>query len=80
LNDEQDHTGFEANLGYGLNGGFELDYGLDTLGPGYQEGDAPTLKNQTIAAYNLPNPMYMWVHSSSETNSETLTKIVGNLD
>lgn len=48
--------GFEANLGYNFN----LDYGLDTLGVGFKEGvDSPTLKNQTIAAYNLPNSCYM---------------------
>lgn len=49
--------GYEADLGYHFN----LDYGLDTLGLGFQEGDAPTLQNQTIAAYNLPNPLYMCV-------------------
>jgi hypothetical protein len=49
--------GYEANLGYNFN----LDYGLDTLGLGFQEGDAPTLKNQTISAYNLPDPLYLYV-------------------
>jgi hypothetical protein len=53
--------GFEANLGYGLNG-FNLDYGTDTLGLGFQAGvDSPTLMNQTIAAYDLPNPLYLFV-------------------
>ena len=52
--------GFDANLGYGA-GGFNLDYGLETLGLGFTTGDAPTLTNQTIAAYNLPNPMFLYV-------------------
>lgn len=48
--------GFEANLEYSMN----LQYGLDTLGLGFQEGaDAPTLKNQTVAAFALPNPFYL---------------------
>ncbi|KAF4635415.1 hypothetical protein G7Y89_g2680 [Cudoniella acicularis] len=56
LNDNVNHFGFEANLGYN----FFLDYGVDTLGLGFQDGvDAPTLKNQTVAAYNLPNPLYL---------------------
>ncbi|KAG9247675.1 aspartic peptidase domain-containing protein [Calycina marina] len=47
--------GFEANLGYS----FYLDYGLDVLGLGQQSSDAPTLNNQTIAAYNRPDPLYV---------------------
>lgn len=47
--------GYEANLGYNFN----LFYGLDTLGLGFLPGDAPTLKNQTISGYNLPNPLYL---------------------
>lgn len=50
--------GYEANLGYNFN----LDYGLDTLGLGFQEGtNAPTLKNQTVTAYNLASPLYLYV-------------------
>ncbi|RDW59123.1 hypothetical protein BP5796_12047 [Coleophoma crateriformis] len=37
--------GFEANLGYQFN----LDYGVDRLGLGFEDGDAPVLENQTIA-------------------------------
>ncbi|RDW63644.1 hypothetical protein BP6252_11189 [Coleophoma cylindrospora] len=47
--------GFEANLGYKFN----LDYGVDRLGLGFEDGDAPVLENQTIAGYNLPNPLYL---------------------
>ncbi|KAH8654639.1 aspartic peptidase domain-containing protein [Tricladium varicosporioides] len=56
LNNKDTHYGFEANLGYNFN----LDYGLDTLGLDYQAGvNAPTLNNQTVAAYNLPSPLYL---------------------
>jgi hypothetical protein len=49
-------VGFEANLGYNL----YLNYGLDTVALGYQDGlDSPTLSNQTVTAYNLPNPLYL---------------------
>lgn len=58
LNSKSTHYGFEANLGYNFN----LNYGLDTLALDYQDGpNAPTLLNQTIAAYNLPNPLYLGV-------------------
>lgn len=53
--------GFEANLGYGVTSAFNLDYGTDVLAPGFQDGDAPALKNQTILGYRLPNPLYMFV-------------------
>jgi hypothetical protein len=49
--------GYEANLGYNFN----LYYGLDTVGLGFQEGDAPTLKNQTVSGYDLPTPLYLYV-------------------
>lgn len=56
LNNKDTHYGFEANLGYNFN----LYYGLDTLALDYQDGpNAPALLNQTIAAYNLPNPLYL---------------------
>lgn len=56
LNNKDSHYGFEANLGYNFN----LNYGLDTLALDYQDGpNAPSLLNQTIAAYNLPNPLYL---------------------
>lgn len=48
-------VGYEANLGYNFN----LDYGLDSIGLGFQEGDAPDLKNQTISAYNPAEYLYM---------------------
>jgi hypothetical protein len=49
-------VGFEANLGYSL----FLNYGLDTIALGYQDGpNSPTLSKQTVAAYNLPNPLYL---------------------
>ena len=52
--------GFEANLRVNMN----ADYGMETLGLGYQSGlDSPTLENQTVAAYALPNPYYMCVKS-----------------
>jgi len=48
--------GFEANLEYSV----YADYGLDTLGLGFQEGmNAPTLKNQTVAGMALPAPFYL---------------------
>lgn len=51
-------NGFEANLGYK----FDADYGLDTLGLGYSDGvNGPTLKNQTVAAYAMASPLYMYV-------------------
>jgi hypothetical protein len=28
---------------------------------GFDDGDAPVLTNQTIAGYNLPNPLYLFV-------------------
>ncbi|TVY81659.1 hypothetical protein LSUE1_G003536 [Lachnellula suecica] len=56
LNGDGGKYGFEANLGYTFN----LDYGLDNIGLGFQDGpDSPTLKNQTVAGYNLPNPLYL---------------------
>lgn len=50
--------GFEANLEHNLN----AEYGLETIGLGYQAGvDAPTLNNQTVAAFALPSPFYLYV-------------------
>ena len=51
--------GFEANLGYQFN----LDYGVDKLSLGFDDGDTPVLENQTIAGYNLPSPLYLFVSS-----------------
>lgn len=58
--------GFEANLG--VNGNqFFADYATDTLGLGFQEEDAPTLKGQTIAGYQLPNPYYLYCRPTPPT-------------
>jgi hypothetical protein len=55
LNNKDTRYGFEANLGYNFN----LNYGLDSVGLDYQAGpNGPTLVNQTVAAYNLPSPLY----------------------
>lgn len=49
--------GFEANLGYST----FLDYGLDRLGLGFDDDDAPVLQNQTVAGYRGSSLFYMFV-------------------
>jgi hypothetical protein len=49
-------VGFEANLGYD----FYLDYGLDTIALGFQDGpNSIKLPNQTVAGYTRPRPLYL---------------------
>jgi hypothetical protein len=63
--------GFEANLDYD----FYLDYGLDRLGLGFDDSDAPVLDNQTIAGYILPNPLYMLVFPLMRLSEQWLTSV-----
>lgn len=51
-----DGVGLEANLGYSQN----AEYGLETLGLGFEAGgNAPTLQNQTVAAIATGSPFYL---------------------
>ncbi|CAG8952318.1 hypothetical protein HYFRA_00001063, partial [Hymenoscyphus fraxineus] len=53
------HIGFEANLGYKAN----AEYGLETVGLSHVSGDenGPTLANQTIAGIATASPFYVGI-------------------
>lgn len=56
LNDNEGH-GFEANLGFN----FLANYGLDKLGLGFEDADAPVLEDQTIGGFQVARKAYMCV-------------------